>query len=410
MRILFISNFYPPHDLGGWEQNCQEIVQHLQARGHDCHVLTSRHGLSGQSPTESDITRTIYLQADINYYRPVDFFLRRPGQEKANVRELRNALDAFQPDVIFIWGMWNLSFQVAYWAEQWLPRRVAYAVAGYWFMQPDPHRAYWQQPSRSGTTNALMKPARWYALRRLDREKDLHPLRLDHVACVSEYVRNKLSQAGVLPHGARVIYNGIDPEPFERAAAQRTTNNGLRLIYTGSLLAHKGVHTAIEALGLIKQQGQVDAITLDVVGSGHPDYEAHLQDRVRALNLNDHVVFRGRVLRREIPAILAGHDVFLFTSVYEEPIARTVMEAMAAGLAVVGTPVGGQPEILENGVNALVFQPNDAGQLAECILRLQKDPALRARIVEAGRSTVLDRFTLERMIDEIEVWLGEIVR
>lgn len=410
MRILFISNFYPPHDLGGWEQNCQEIVQHLQARGHDCYVLTSRHGLNGRPPTEPGITRALYLQADIHYYKPLDFFLHRPGQEQANARALRTALGAFRPDVIFIWGMWNLSFRVAYWAEQWLPGRVAYAVAGYWFMQPDPHEAYWAHPGRRAVTQALLKPAQTLALSQLARDKAAFPLQLEHVACVSEYVRNKLSQAGVLSHGARVIYNGVDPGPFLAAAERRQPGENLRLVYTGSLLAHKGVHTAIEALGRLKQAGQLDGLTLDVVGAGHPDYEAHLRTRVEALGLDNHVTFCGRVPRSAIPAVLADHDVFLFTSIYEEPIARTVQEAMAAGLAVIATAVGGQAEMLEDGVNALVFPPDDAERLAQCILRLREEPELRGQLAATGQRTVLERFTLSRMVDEYEAWLTEIVR
>lgn len=408
MRILFISNFYPPHELGGWEQNCQEIVQGLQARGHVCHVLTSRYGSNGPASPEAGVTRALHLQADVHHYRPLAFFLRRAGQEAANVRALREALDAFQPDVIFIWGLWNLSFRVAYWAEQWLPGRVAYAVAGYWFIQPDPHEAYWQKPARRPAIRLLLTPARWWALRQLAGEKVAYPLRLEHVACVSEYVRNKLSQAGALPHGARVIYNGIDPEPFLGATARRRPGDGLRLVYTGGLLAHKGVHTAIEALGLLKRHGQIEGLRLTIVGGGHPDYEAHLRSRVEALALSDHIVFCGRVPRSEIPGILADHDVFLFTSVYEEPIARTVMEAMAAGLAVVGTAVGGQAEMLEDGVNALVYPPDDAALLADAILRLKRDPDLRTRLAHNGQCTVLERFTLERMVDEMETWLAEI--
>jgi phosphatidylinositol alpha 1,6-mannosyltransferase len=110
----------------------------------------------------------------------------------------------------------------------------------------------------------------------------------------------------------------------------------------------------------------------------------------------------------EIANTLAGYDVFLFTSVWEEPIARSVMEAMASGLAVVGTAVGGQREMLEDGVNALVFPPEDANSLAECILRLRRDPDLRAKLAEAGRRTVLASFTLRRMMDETEAWLARI--
>jgi len=410
MRILFISNLYPPHDLGGMEQLCQEAVEHLRARKQSCYVLTSRHDLNRSTQPEAGVERTLHLQADIHYYRPLDFFRRRPRQERANQAALRRAIDQFQPDVIFIWGMWNLSQQIAYWAEQWMPGRVAYAVAGYWFMQPDPHESYWRQPARRGVTRVLMAPARRLALHTLRRERQAYPLRLEQVACVSAYVRDKLDQAGVLPHGARVIYNGIDPQPYLHAAARRPAGDGsLRLVYTGGLLAHKGVHTAIEALGLLKAQDALDSIRLDIVGSGHPDYEAQLRARVQALDLGDHVAFRGRVPRSAIPSVLAGHDVFLFTSVYEEPIARSVMEAMAAGLAVIGTPVGGQAEMLNHAVNALVYPPDDAEKLAACISMLRNDPALCSQLASAGQNMVLERFTLRRMVDEVELWLEEIV-
>jgi glycosyltransferase involved in cell wall biosynthesis len=410
VHILFLSNLYPPHDLGGMELRCQETVDRLRARGHVCHVLTSRYGVNGLPAPKESTTRVLHLQADIHHYRPLDFFWRRQWQEWANRRALCGALDRFQPDVVFIWGMWNLSRQIAHWSEQWADGRVAYAIAGYWPMGPDAHEAYWQRTARRSRARVLMAPARWLALRLLAREKATHPLALEQVACVSEYVRRKLTDAGALPHGARVIYNGIDPQPFLQAAMHRQPSpHLLRLVYTGGLAAHKGVHTAIEALGVAQRQGQVDNMHLSIVGGGHPDYGAHLKRLVEELGLQNHVTFRGRVPRGEIAAVLAGHDVFLFTSVYDEPIARSVMEAMAAGLTVVGTPVGGQGEMLQDGANALVFPPDDPEGLAACILRLQHDLELRAQLAEAGRRTVVERFTLDRMVDEVEAWLEGLV-
>jgi glycosyltransferase involved in cell wall biosynthesis len=128
------------------------------------------------------------------------------------------------------------------------------------------------------------------------------------------------------------------------------------------------------------------------------------------LNLCQHVVFQGRVPRSEIPAILVQNDVFLFPSVWEEPIARTVMEAMASGLPVIGTTSGGQREMLIDGVNALVFPPDDPIRLMECILQLRDDFDLRFRLGEAGRQVVQNRFSLERMTENIETWLASIVK
>lgn len=410
MRVLFISNFYPPYDLGGWEQNCQEVVEHLQARGHACHVLTSRFGTNSSSLTEVQVTRALYLQADIYRYRPQSYFLRRSAEDQANRAALRQALDEFRPDLVFIWGLWNISFGVAYWAEQWMRGRVVYAVAGYWFLKPNPHEAYWAYPARRRLISLLMAPARGLALRQLSRERAAYRLRLEHVACVSRYVLRKLTDAGALPCGGRVIYNGIDPQPFLRAAALREPKpNRLRLVYTGGLVEHKGVHLAVEAMGIMRMRGELSGLHLDLVGSGHPDYEARLVRLVSELGLQEHVRFCGRVSRDQIPNVLAEHDVFLFTSTYEEPIARSVMEAMASGLSVIATNVGGQAEMLDDESNSLVYPPGEASALADCICRLRSDPDLRARLSDRGSTTVLERFTLDRMVSEIEDWLKVIL-
>lgn len=409
MRILYLTNFYPQHDMGGWEQNCAEMAQRMRKKGHEAAVLTSHYGVRNASATEPEIERSLYLEADLHHYRPLDFCLLRPWRERHNRRALRHAIDAFQPDVVFVWGLWNLSQQLAYWAERWMgPDRVAYAVAGYWFIEPNVHEAYWSRPANHLLPRLALAPARALALKMLARERQQHPLALRHVSTVSAHVRDRMAQAGRLPHGARVIYNGIDPAPFVQAGATRQPSDTLRLVYFGGLAEHKGVHTAIEALGLLRQQGRLAGMTLTIVGAGHPDYEARLRHLVEQQGLGAVVSFRGRVPRSEVPALLAEFDVFLFTSIWEEPIARTVMEAMASGLGVIASPVGGQREMLEDGVNCLTYAPGDAVELAERIAAVAGSRSLVARLARAGRETVLQRFTLQRMVDEYEAWLQEV--
>lgn len=410
MRILFVTDFYPPLEVGGMEQMCEEVVKGLTARGHDTHVLTSRYGIQSRHLTEKEVSRALHLQADVYHYRPLNFFLFRSRQESTNVRTLQHTVQTFSPDVIFIWGMWNLSPKVAYWAEQALPGRVAYYVASHWLIEPDVHQSYWDSPARRRLVNTVKHKVSPWVLGQLQRERLTYPLELRHVACVSAHVRQKLSSADALPYGAQVIYNGIDPDPFVRAATDRMSPDGaLRLIYIGGLGQHKGVHTAIEALALLRDQDSITDLSLTIVGGGHPTYEAYLRDMVTSFEMENVVKFVGRMPRERIPELLAEADVFLFTSVWDEPIARTVMEAMASGLAVIASPVGGQQEMLVDGENTLVFTPGDAMSLADRILQLQQQPDLLQRIAETGRQSVLGRFSLERMIDEIEQFLGAIV-
>ncbi len=411
MRILFLSNFYPPYELGGYEQLCHEVATKLTARGHDVAVLTSRHGSHTETDNSSpNIHRTLYLQADIAYYRPIDFFIRRPFQERANNRSLRSLMAEYSPDIALVWGMWNLSHNLPYLVEQQMPDRVLYYISSYWPMDLDPHYAYWQLPTRRRAMEIIKQPMRKLALAILRHEKYPPRLRFNHAICCSNFVRNTLIDAGYLPSNSGVVNVGIDVEPFVKMSKLRVNHDGkLRLLFFGRLIHDKGVHTAIEALALLKQNGYENRVELTILGSGHPSYEAKLRQMVIQLDISDQIKFIKQVPRDEIPAWLGKFDVCLFTSIWPEPMARTVMEAMAAGLLVIGTEVGGQVEMLVHGQNALTFQPEDAETLAVHIANVYNNPEMRLKLASAGQEMVIKKYTLVRMVNEIEQYLQCIV-
>jgi glycosyltransferase involved in cell wall biosynthesis len=410
MRLLFLSNLYPPHDRGGLEQLCYEMTTLLRQRGHVVRVLTSQYGLNGQSFSEPDVIRALHLEADVNYYRPLDFFTRRRQHETHNLSALRRTLDEFKPDRCVVWGLWNLSRALPQLIEQLLPDRVTYYIASYWPNEPDMHAQYWNLPANRPLGALVKAPLRALALAQLQRDRYPPRLHLKQVRCVSQYVRDTLVNAGSVPDSAGVLFVGIDPAPFLRPSdpAAPTGDHPLRLLYFGSLVADKGVHTAIEALADLKKRGLSDRVQLTILGGGHPAYEEQLRAMTAEAGLSDHVHFAGRVPRAEVPAWLSRNDVFLFTSIWAEPMARSVMEAMAAGLLVIGSEVGGQIEMMQHGQNALTYPAGDAAALANAIELAFNDPALRTRLAHAGQQLVLERFTLQRMVADFEAWLDDL--
>jgi len=412
MRILFLSNMYPPHDIGGYEQWCQEVADALRGRGHAVEILTSHHGIDRPATRRSvdGVARVLHLQSDLDYYRPADFFLRRAARERANLRYLREAIDRLRPDVAMVWGMWNLSHAVPFWLERLMPGRVAYYISSYWPADADPHSQYWRLPARHALTEQIKRPIRALALSRLRCGSDAPPLLFGHAVCCSQFVRDTLVTAGKLPHSAGVLHGGIDPAPFAPRApnAGSTARGPLRLVYFGRLIEDKGVHTALEALGLLKQQAGAARVELTVLGSGPPEYEARLRAMTVALGIEAQVRFVGKVQRAEVPAWLGQFDVFLFTSIWPEPLARTLMEAMAAGLVVVGTDTGGSPEIFSHFDEQLLFPAGDARALAERLTRLMGDDALRRRLAQRGREVARTHFSLDRMVHAIEAHLAAV--
>jgi glycosyltransferase involved in cell wall biosynthesis len=234
-------------------------------------------------------------------------------------------------------------------------------------------------------------------------------LKLDHVICVSAAVRDILVNAGLPLDQAQVIHGGTDVERFADTSMRNGGSSRLRLLYAGQLVRHKGVHTAIEAVAKLVNEHDVKQLHLTVVGSGHPTYEAFLHALVDREELHDCVSFYGPAAKSEMPAILQQADVLVFPSVYDEPFARMTQEAMLAGLTVVGTTTGGTKEILVEGENGLTFAAEDADALARQIRRLVTSPNLCRQLAEAGRRTVLENYTLDKMVDQIEDYLQEVV-
>lgn len=232
-------------------------------------------------------------------------------------------------------------------------------------------------------------------------------LKLEHVICVSARVRDILVEAGLPVQHARIIYGGTDVERFRDVQKRDFRSGQLRLLYAGQIVRHKGVHTAIEAMARLVNSKGINKITLTLVGSGHPDYEAFLRDLVAREHLQDYVTFHEPVSKEKMTAIFQQFDVLIFPSIYEEPLARITQEAMASGLVVVGTTTGGTKEILRDGETGLTFAPEDADGLTEHVTRLKLDPDLCSRLAQAGRQAVLENFTLDKMVNEIDVYLKD---
>ncbi|MFN8445495.1 MAG: glycosyltransferase family 4 protein [Caldilineaceae bacterium] len=414
MKLLFLSNLYPPQALGGYEQLCQEVAEGLAGRGHQVTILTTDYKRSSGEPAASQINgvtvlRTLHLEAPTDFYRPADFFLRRAQQEATDQRELRQVIERVQPDVLMVWGMWNLSRTLPKLAETLLPERVVYYLCSYWPTDADPHNAYWKLEANRTISKLIKWPLKTFALQRLRQEGYPPQLAMRQSACVSRYVRDQLVQAGKLPTSARVISNGIDPQPF-LAHSRTQCQNPLRLLYFGRLIADKGVHTAIEAITHLKQRHLAQSIHLTILGGGHPTYESQLHHMVDEQGLSQHIEFLPSVPREEVPAWLGKFDVFLFTSIWAEPMARSVMEAMATGLLVIGSEVGGQKEMFVNGQNALTFAAGNASQLADQITWAIDHPSEIKQIAVAGKQLVLEHYTLTQMLTTMERYLQEICK
>ena len=107
--------------------------------------------------------------------------------------------------------------------------------------------------------------------------------------------------------------------------------------------------------------------------------------------------------------VMHEHHILLLPTVHQEPFARVVLEGMASGLAVIAADVGGTSEIVQHGVSGLLCQPGDADGMSRCIQMLIKDVDLRAKLAKEGQRRVIESFSLEHMVDTLELFLSRAV-
>lgn len=407
MRLLFLSNNYPPHALGGYEQWCQEVAISLAEQGHTLHVLTSRVGrTSSQQEDNVTVHRQLHLEVTGGLSETaLRLLYNRPKLEAANLQITHTLIEEIQPDVALIWGMWNVPRNVPALVEGLLPGRVAYYFCDYWLTLPNAYIQRWQEPARSGAKVLQWAKQRLgdFFLAKLTAETAVS-LRLEHPFCVSQAVCDLLTAAGLPVNHGRVIYGGTQVEQFlAPVKADHGSSGALRLLYVGRLVAEKGVYDTLVALRWLVEKGI--AVTLDIYGQGDPDYTASLDHYVRQHGLETAVTFHGGVPRAVIPEILSRYDALLFPSIWPEPFARTVLEAMAAGLVVIGTTTGGTGEILQHGKTGLTFPSGNVQMLTEEIISLVEHPERRGQLARAGQERVLAEFTFDRMVKEIEAAL-----
>lgn len=408
MRILFISSFYPPYVVGGWEQLVRDINECIQARGHTTHVLTSTHGIDSPKQDEH-VSRLLHPDSDLFRYNPIRE-LKHGRMVAENLAHTKAVIESFQPDIIFVHVMFNLSKGIPWQAEQMMPNRVAYWIANDWPFAADPHTSFWNSPLGNPIKRKVKAIIGKIPLAFIERENKRFQLNFKHVMCVSQAIVESLNQeAGISRQSLSVLHNGVETDLFKPSDQTTRPADQLDLLYAGSIVDHKGVHTIVEALQFLREQNKLDKIKLTIVGGGHPDYEAYLEEYVQDHHLNDVVEFYGRVPRSEMAQLLERFNVLVFPSIWEEPLSRMMQEAMSAGLTVVGTLTGGSGELLVEGDTGLTFDKENHLQLAERLLELQNNPELRQRLAKNGRDEVVKRFSMARMIDEIEESLERIV-
>jgi L-malate glycosyltransferase len=242
------------------------------------------------------------------------------------------------------------------------------------------------------------------ASRRVDFHLQRHSFsrwKYRQVACfiaASRAIADILAGDGVPRTKIVVVHDGIDVDRVMRTPAADLgaefwfPKGAPVLVNVGALVNHKGQKFLVEAMAAVRRQ--VADAQLVIFGEG--ELRRSLEQQIRDLGLEKHVILAG--FRDDVLALTRSADLFVMSSI-TEGLGSTVLDAMAMGLAVVGTRAGGIPEAVEDGVTGVLVPPGNAAALADAIVGVLRDPARRTRMGAAGQARVRDQFGVDRLVE-----------
>lgn len=399
MRVLAVSNLYPPSYVGGYELRCKDVVDRLRGRGHEVSILTSRYG-TRRPETEASIHRRLHLGGLSTL--PHGSLLGAMAVEFWDHRFLNRLVRELRPQVISVWNLAGLADSLLV-NMQGLGIPLVYDISDDWLMKKL-RKNLWARRSASRIRTAGKAGLRLLLWLLLPESilPDPGSFRPRHCYFTSKALKEQYLSWGFSVADARVIYCGV---PLDKYApgAEKASGDRISLLYVGQLERHKGVHTALQAVAKLLNKKGRNSARLTIVGAGKDrQYDQCLTQMVIDANIEGHVEFFGKVPRDNMPKIYNEHDILIFPSIVEEAFSLTLLEAMACGLAVVATTTGGSKEILVDGWNSLTFRAEHPDELAAQIERLIENEGLRQYLSENAVETVKARFDITHMVDQIE--------
>lgn len=359
MRILLVTGIFPP-DHGGPASYVPAIARGLQAAGHQIVAVVT---LSDRLDHDDTAYSFAVVRLPRARYRPL-----RSLQTVLTVRRL-----AATADVVYLNGL-VLEGIVA---TKLLGRRAAVIkVVGDLIWE----KARNQRATALGIDafQGATLPLRWRLLRRL---QGWYTGLADAVITPSRYLAGIVACWGVAPERLRVVYNAVELPP-----ATTVTGAQADIVTVARLVPWKG-------LGDLITVAAENGWSLRIVGDG--PLRDELEAQARALHAN--VTFRGQVPAERVPEEIRGGRLFVLFSSYEG-LPHIVLEAKAAGVAVIASAAGGTPEAIDHGVDGWLVPVGDRRALAAAIARLLGDDHLRQALAKQGGTSISERFSHERMV------------
>lgn len=377
LRILILTNLYPPQAIGGYERAIADYARILCQRGHQVLVLTSNtqeHRVnyildSSEPPVKNCFTLTgTWNNGQALWFSSEELAPINSQNQTILIEEIKT----FQPQVCLAGNIDFLGLELL---EIILSLRIPIA---HYVMNANPGYFPEQTPQTS-----------YY----------------QYITC-SHWLKEHLQAQGYPTETTQTIYPGAAVAEFYQP--ELPPRDRLRIAYASLVMPYKGADILVAALSLLHTLGVEFTATI-AGGNFQPEFVEALQEMVKSEGLTEKIQFPGVLSRQELKQLYRTHNVLVFPSRFAEPFGISQIEAMAAGLTLVTSATGGAKEIIEHEKDGLIFESENPLDLADILSSLPQFPQEWEAITSQGQQRALSEFNQTKTVEQLELIFQQLI-
>jgi glycosyltransferase involved in cell wall biosynthesis len=387
VKILFISNYYPPHFEGGYEISVMETAKYLSEHGHEIYILTGIKGVENNPDTQ------ISLKPDTPYriFKYIDYrhggYLDKHQVEKFNYKIVQTALMQLQPDIVYLGNMKAISIAPVIAVQNKNVKHV-FDLGDLW------PNTYINQ-SYSNRINRYLKRLLPFTI---GGKIDLNP-----VIVLSSWMKQEVTER-FGSKDVHIVPRGISIPPD----TPKELSKPLKYVFLGRIEPMKGLDICIRAFIEITRDYPEFEFTFDVIGEEDLPYADLCRKLIETNGLSNRISFKGKTNNALVA--LQDYDVMLMPTLAREAFGRVIIEAMACKCIVAASDAYGPSEIITDGVDGFLFTPGSVSALVQVIHILNSLSAIEiAQIRTNARNTVCSKYEISLVKERIEDILVNIV-
>lgn len=389
MKICLISNLYPPFILGGAEVSVRRTAEELVKRGNDVIVITTSP--ERRTYVEKVNGVKVYRVKQMNlyslYHHQEKHFILKPLWHIIDLwnpysyKTIKDILKKETPDVVHVHNYKGFSLS-SFKAVKSLNLPLIFTAHDYSLI-------CMRANLLNSSGEICKKPSKLCEMYN-KAQKEMVKNKPDLVLSPSQFVIDKLRLNGLFK-GVKTLKVplGIELNTNEKGNIRNYEN--LEILYMGTLGEHKGVHVLINAFKNIKNEN----IRLNIVGKGF--YEKKLKDIAKSDN---RIIFHGFLEGENLLKMYKKANITVVPSIWYDNSPMVIYESFMGGTPVIGSKIGGIPELIENGYNGFLFEAGNVIELEKILVDLIENPS-RLKKLEEGALESVKKYSMENHINKL---------